>query len=204
MKPVALLALGLALSGQAIAQQAPASSTADVLADIEPALLQFEIQVVSPMSFGSVRIPRAGNSVCRYILGPDAGIAVREFTKSGEPVSATAPTPAGCSQSGEGAAAMFGIGCAPGEAIQYDITHTSAGRQGLSFSSTAGGSPNVLRIVPVADGASAEDRSAAQGSFACPASGQVSARIAGQLNIDDAAETGTGVNVGQVTLAVRY
>jgi hypothetical protein len=198
-----LSACVFAFAAPAVAQNTPASDTVDVLADITPALLQFEIQDLMAMSFGTVRIPTTGNSVCRYIIGPDGSVAVREFTKAGDPVSNAAPTPAGCAQAGAISPAEFGLGCQAGETVQYQITYTSAGLPGLSFGSTAGGSPNVLRIAPSGAGAG-QDLANAQGAFPCPASGQLNARIAGQLAIDDAAEPGAGVTVGQITLAVSY
>lgn len=210
MKRIApLIVAALALASPSFAQSAPASDIVPVFADITPSLGNFEIQDFSPMTFGNVRIPRASNSVCRYVIAPDGNIGVREVTKTGEAVSSTAPTPGGCQQSGEVSSAAFGITCQAGEAVQYQITHTSAGLPGLGFSSTAGGSPNVLRVVSGFDFASDSstlvgDRATPQGSFACPAGGQASALIAGELRIDDAATPGNGVTVGQVTLSVQY
>ena len=187
--------------------QSSDSATINALATLEITQSELEIDVISPLDLGTVRIPNGSQvgNICRYWLSMEQTNGVyrqRELDSSGNTVVGS-PTPSGCqSDLSAWRFAEVEVSCDPGALVTYDSTYQNAGVPGVTFGLPASGQGSAM--LRLQDGSLAGSADAdGDVSWQCPSDGSASLRFGGRIDLGANAQAGVQT-VGTISLEASY
>jgi hypothetical protein len=203
------LALALATTAQA---QTSDSGTADAVAELEAAVIPLQVNGVTTLNFGAIRIPNglvAGNR-CSYFLGASHPTSVatnlRELSSTGAVTDSSFPTSSGCELSGTAQVAQFDVTCSAATPTQFSATWTNAGEIGVTFRQPVSTNRFLLAAFPDGGNASSQLQNSLNSTLNvnCPNNGALDLYVGGEVVLEPTARSATEVTVGTITLSANY
>lgn len=188
------------------------SATVDATATLETPDLPLAVVGEVALSFGSVNVPNGtqADNKCAYNIAWSTSAptyALRETNAAGNTIDSSAPTPSGCdwgsTSTATGQFGVFAVNCNPATPVDYTISYSSSGSNGVTLDQSFSGFKAGIRN-GVTNGPLYTSSTTTITNVACPAEGITTVEVGGSISVDATASPATDVTVGTVTLEASY